>query len=139
MSYREKSAWVMGALMLAAGLYYLHLALAASTAIGSTAPPLAIVIPFTVLVVVASVAAQATMAILRPGDAAAAADERERPLLDRAGNWSGFVLGVGAVTSALFFAYHQDGRLFFHMIMGSLIISQISEYGFQISLLRRSS
>jgi hypothetical protein len=135
-TYREKSAWVMGVLMLAAGLYYLHLS---ASELGSGAPPVAIVIPFTILVVVASIVAQTTMAILMPKDASAAADERERPLLDRAGNWSGLVLGAGAVSSILYFAYHPDGELLFHMIMGSLIISQIAGYGFQIGLLRRNS
>ena len=139
MGYREKSAWVMGAVMIAAGLYYLHLAVATSAQGASAAAPLAIVIPFTLLLVIASVVAQATLAILMPRDAAAAADERERPLLDRAGNWSGFVLGAGAVTSILLFAWQRDGALLFHMIMGSLIVSQIAEYAFQISLLRRSS
>jgi hypothetical protein len=139
MTYREKSAWVMGALMLAAGIYYLDLAVGSSRDLGSGAPPLAIVIPFTILLVVASVLAQTTMAILMPKDASAAADERERPLLDRAGNWSGFVLAAGAVSSILYFAYARNGGLLFHMIMGSLIISQIAEYGFQIGLLRRNS
>lgn len=139
MSFREKSAWVMGALMLGAGLWYLNMAVAASREMGWTTPPVGIFIPFTLLVVVASVVAQTTMAILTPKDASSPADEREKPLLDRAGNWSGLVLGAGAVTSLLHFFYHQNGSLLFHMIMGSLILSQISEYVFQITLLRRHS
>lgn len=139
MSFREKSAWVMGVLMVGAGTYYLNFALAASREMGWAAPPVAIFIPFTLLVVIASVVAQTTMSILTPSDANAPADERERPLLDRAGHWSGLVLGVGAVTSLLQFFTHQDGNLLFHMIMGSLIVSQISEYAFQITLLRRNS
>jgi uncharacterized membrane protein len=139
MTYREKSAWVMGALMLAAGIYYLDLAVDSAPDVNSGARPLAIVVPFTILLVVASVVAQTTMAILMPKDASAAADERERPLLDRAGNWSGFVLAAGAVSSILCFAYARNGDLLFHMIMGSLIVSQIAEYGFQSGLLRRNS
>jgi hypothetical protein len=129
----------MGVVMLAAGLYYLHLTVGSSSELGSGAPPMAVVIPFTILVVVASGVAQTTLAVLMPKDASAAADERERPLLDRAGNWSGFVLAAGAVSSILYFAYDRDGGLLFHMIMGSLIVSQIAEYGFQIGLLRRNS
>ena len=79
------------------------------------------------------------MALLTPKEANAPADERERPLLDRAGHWSGVVLGAGAVTSLLHFFDHQDGVLLFHMIMGSLILSQIAEYAFQITLIRRNS
>jgi len=139
MSFREKASWVMGVLMIGAGLYYLTMALAASREMGWVTPPVAIFIPFTLFVVVTSVIAQATLAIMTPKVANAPADERERPLLDRAGHWSGLVLGVGAVTSLLHFFYHQDGTLLFHMVMGSLILSQIAEYAFQITLIRRNS
>jgi hypothetical protein len=137
LSFREKSGWVMGALMLGAGLFYLRLALDVSSEVGE-AQPLAAFIPFTLFVVVVSVVAQVAMAILAPKEANAPADERERPLLDRAGHWSGFVLAAGAVTSLLYFLYHQDGVLLFHMVMASLILSQIAEYALQITLLRRA-
>jgi len=125
--------------MVVAGLYYLNMAVAASREIGWTAPPIGIFIPYVVLVVIASVFAQTTLALLTPKEANAPADERERPLLDRAGNWSGLVLGAGAVTSLLHFLAHQNGNLLFHMIMGSLILSQVAEYAFQVMLLRRNA
>jgi len=139
MSFREKSAWLMGSLMAGAGLYYLNMVVAVSREIGVSAPLIAIFIPFTLLVVVASVVGQTALAMLTPRAANAPADERERPLLDRAGRWSGLVLGAGAVTSLLYFFDHQNGVLLFHMIMGSLIVSQTAEYGFQIALIRRNS
>jgi hypothetical protein len=139
MSFREKSAWLMGALMVVASLYYVNTALAVSRETGWTAPPVAIFIPFTLFVVIASIVTQAALGILSPKAANAPADERERPLLDRAGHWSGIVLAAGAVTSLLDFLYRQDGALFFHMIMGSLMLSQIAEYAFQILLIRRNS
>ena len=139
MSFREKSAWVMGALMAVAGLYYLNMAIAASRELGWAPPPIAIVIPYVILVIVASVIAQTTLAAFQPKDANAPADERERPLLDRAGNWSGIVLGAGAVTALLHFIHHGDGSLLFHSVMGSLILSQIAEYAFQIILFRRNA
>jgi hypothetical protein len=139
MSFREKSAWVMGALMVAAGLYYLNMAVAASRELGWSAPPVAIFIPFTLLLVIGSIAVQTTLAILEPKEANAPADERERPLLDRAGHWSGVVLGTGAATALLHFFYYQDGVMLFHLVMGSLILSQTAEYAFQITLIRRNS
>ena len=139
MSFKEKSAWVMAAVMTVAGLYYLKLVVAASDYIGATAPPIGILIAYVLLVVVASVNAQIILAISSPKEDNAPADERERPLLDRAGNWSGYVLAAGAVTSLLHFLAHQDGFLLFHTIMGSLIVAQIAEYAFQILLLRRSA
>lgn len=129
----------MGVLMAVAGLYYVNLAVAASREIGWTAPPIAIFIPYVILVVVASIVAQSTLAILQPKDANAPADERERPLLDRAGNWSGIVLAAGAVAALFHFLSHGDGSLLFHSIMVSLIASQVAEYAFQIFLFRRDA
>lgn len=139
MSFREKSAWVMAAVMTVAGLYYLKIVIDASESIGATAPPMVILIAYVVLVVIAAVNAQIILALSSPKEANAPADERERPMLDRAGNWSGYVLAAGVVTSLLHFLAHNDGFLLFHTIMGSLIVAQIAEYAFQILLLRRSS
>lgn len=137
MSFREKSAWVMAALMLGAGFYYIHLAVGTTREVGWTAPSVGVLVPFTLLVIVLSVVAQVILAVLTPNEANAPADERERPLLDRAGHWAGFVLAAGAVASVLHFFYHQNGVVLFHLIMVSLILSQISEYVFQIVLIRR--
>lgn len=139
MSFREKSAWLMGALMVGAGAFYVNMALAVSGEVGATAPPIAIFIPFTLLVVIASVVGQTTLALLTPRAANAPADEREKPVLDRAGHWSGLVLAAGTVTSLLYFFVHQNGPLLFHTIMASLIVAQIAEYGLQIALIRRPS
>lgn len=139
MSFREKSAWVMAVLMIGAGLFYLKLVLAASQPQGAAAAPAGIFAAYTILVVIASVVAQVVLAVLSPREANAPADERERPLLQRAGHWSGTVLGFGAVASLLTFLARADGNLLFHMVMGSLIVSQVAEYAFQIALFRRSA
>lgn len=136
MSYRERSAWVMAAVTVLAGLYYLDMAIPAW---GEATPPMTIIVAYVLLVVVGSVVAQTSLAAMSPREANAPADERERPMLDRAGNWSGIVLGAGAVTSLLHFLVHRDGDLLFHSVMGSLIVAQVVEYGFQIALLRRSA
>lgn len=139
MSFREKSAWVMAALTLLVGLYYLHLVVGASRALGAPAPPVRIFIIYVVLFVVGSVVAQVVLAMISPREANAPADERERPEIQRAGNWSGIVLGIGAVLSLLHYLHHRDGNLLFHSVLGSLIVSQVAEYVFQIVLLRRSA
>jgi len=137
MSFREKSAWVMAGVMILAGLWYLKAVVGAAGAVG--AAPAGMFAAFTILVVAGSVAAQVLLALLSPKEANAPADERERPLLQRAGHWSGLVLGFGAVTSLLAFLVLADGNLLFHMILGSLIVSQVAEYAFQIALFRRSA
>jgi hypothetical protein len=138
MSFREKSAWVMGALMLFAGLDYLKLALQASHDMGGATPPLGVVTPYVLLVVVGSIVVQTVLGALMPKEANAPADERERPLLDRAGHWSGYVLGAGALGALWNYQVRGDGDLMFHIIVGALIVSQIAEYAFQIVLLRRA-
>ncbi len=137
MSFREKSAWVMGALITVAGLNYLSLALHASRAMGGAAPPIGFVAPYVLLVVVGSIVVQVILALLTLKEANAPADERERPLLDRAGHWSGYVLATGALGGLWHYMVHGDGALLFHLVVGALILSQIAEYAFQILLLRR--
>ena len=139
MSFREKSAWAMAVLMVLAGLYYLNLFVGASRRLDAPAPPAGIFIAYVVVVVVGSVAAQAVLAATAPKDAQAPADERERPLLQRAGNWSGIVLALGAISALLHYLQHGNGDLLFHSVLASLILSQIAEYAFQIALLRRSA
>jgi hypothetical protein len=136
MSFREKSAWLMGLLMFAAGLYYLYLVRGASQALGETAPP-AVIMAFVVVVVIGSVAGQIVLALSSRKEADAPADEREQLVQHRAGNWSGYVLATGAVCSLGHFLVFGDGNMLFHLVMASLIVSQIGDYAFQILLLRR--
>jgi hypothetical protein len=137
MSFREKSAWLMAAVMTVAGLYYFQIVRAASQALGETAPP-AVAIAFVVVIVVASIVAQIVLALSTPKEANAPADERERLIHQRAGHWSGLVLATCAVVSLGHFMVHGDGNMLFHLVMASLIVAQIAEYGFQILLVRRS-
>lgn len=124
-------------LMVGAGLYYASLVTGAWREIGAP-PPAMIAVAFVILVVVGSVIAQIVLAVTDAKGANAPADERERPIIARAGNWSGVVLGFGVVTSLLHFMVHGDGNLLFHSVMASLIVSTIAEYGFEIVLLRRA-
>ncbi len=137
MGFREKSAWVMAVVLGGAGLWYLSLVVGAWRELG-TAPPAWLVVPFIILVVIASIISQVVLAISDPKNAEAAADERERPIIHQAGNWSGLVLGFGAVTSLLLYLGHADGNLLFHSVMGSLIVSSVAEEVLQIILLRRA-
>ena len=136
MSFREKSAWLMALLMTAAGLYYFYLIRGVSQALGQTAPP-AIVAAFVILVVVGSVVAQIVLAVSSPKEANAPVDERERTVQQRAGTWSGYVLATGAVSALGHFLVYSDGNMLFHLVLGSLIVAQIAEYGFQILFIRR--
>ncbi len=137
MSFREKSAWVMAALMTITGAVYVMMVRNASQALGTTAPA-AVAIGFVMLVVIASIIVQLLLAVMSPKEAVAPADEREALVTQRAGHWSGFVLAAGAVSALGHFLVRGDGNMLFHLVMGSLIVSQIAEYALQILLTRRS-
>ena len=137
MTFREKSAWAMAALMLATGVWYLFLALS----IPAEAPALAqlgAVLPYVLAVIVGSIVIQVPLAILNRRDAERPADERERMAIDRAGLWSGSVLAVGVVSGAIDYLAYGEGNRLFHFVIGSMIVSQIAEYLFQIVLFRRA-
>ncbi|MET0239728.1 MAG: hypothetical protein ABW184_07505 [Sphingobium sp.] len=139
MSFREISACVMGLMMAASGYYYLSLFIEASRDAAWATPPPAAFVPYAIFVAFWSIVAQILLAIVAPKDADAPADERERPLLDKAGHWSGLVLGAGVVASLFHYIYSGNGDLMFHMIVGSLILCQFAEYALQVLLLRRSA
>jgi hypothetical protein len=137
MSFREKSAWAMGAVVLLTGLFWLRHALfipADAPAIGQIGP----LIPYVIAVVVLSIAVQVLLAIASPRDAGKQADERERVAIDRAGNWSGVVLGVAAVSGVLHYFWYGSGNVLFLWVVGGLILAQFVEYALQIVLFRRA-
>ena len=132
MSFREKSAWVMSAVLLLAGAAYLKFVIVDGV------PPFLAAVPFVLLVVAGSIAAQVILAIASPREAMSAADERERIVADRSAHFSSYVLVVGVLLGLSAFAWSQDGMNLFHTVLVCLILSQIAEYAAQIFMLRRS-
>ena len=133
MSFKEKSAWVMSAIMIATGVLYANI-----VADAPQAPVAATLIPYVLAVIVLSIVAQAVLAILLAGEANAPADERERKAIHRAGNYSGMVLALGVVTAAiLYLGGGWSVTVLVHTLMGALILSTIAEYGLQIFYFRR--
>jgi hypothetical protein len=137
MSFREKSAWAMAAVMGVAGLFYLNMVVSAWSEAGGAPDPRPIMGSYVVLVVIASIVLQIALAVTYSKEAEQPADERERPIIAAAGNWSGQLLAAGAVSALLLFLWQGDGNLLFHLVMGSLILSSIAEYALQIRLMRR--
>lgn len=137
MSFREKSAWVMAAILAGAGAFYLWVVIGAWQASGAAPHPLA-VLPAVFIIIVASIVAQVVLALTNVKAAQAPADERERPIIDRAGSWSGMVLAFGTVSALIWYIGHGDGNLLFHSVMASLFVSSTAEYGLEIAMLRRA-
>ncbi|MXP30080.1 hypothetical protein GRI58_14820 [Porphyrobacter algicida] len=123
----------MGAIMLVTGVWYAQLVAAAPQA-----PVIGLLIPYVLPVIVLSIIAQAVLAFLSPREANARADERERIVMDRAGHWSGIVLGLGVIAAISMYIGGWSATLLVHAIVGALIVAQLAEYLFQVFLFRRT-
>lgn len=137
-SFREKTAWAMAIILTAAGFFYFDKVVRISAAIGETAPPMiGLVIAYVVVIVIASIIVMSVLAGTAGKEADAPADERERRIQDKAGNWSGYVLAVPLLGGLWHYSAGMDGNMLFHIAFLSLMLSQIAEYVFQIILYRR--
>ena len=142
MSFREKLAWVMSVVLALAGGFYAWEVAGHGLALSAVPPPsIKLAIAYVGIVIAGSIIGAASVAFQNTEEADAPADERERIILDKAGNWSSYVLGAGAVTGALiywvFYWSDQGAHLMFHFVVAGLMLSHIVEYVFQIFLFRR--
>lgn len=138
--FREKSAWAMAAILIGGGAFYLNMVIATSRALGQTAPPIiGFVIAYVVVIVIASTVLMSALAATSPREADAPADEREKIIGDKAGNWSGYVIVVPALGALWHYAVNMDGNMLFHLVFLSFMLGQIAEYVFQIVLYRRGA
>jgi len=136
--FREKTAWAMAAILAGGAAFYLNMVISASRTLGQTAPPIVgFVIAYVVVIVIASVILMTALAATSPREANAPADEREKIIGDKAGNWSGYVMVVPALGALWHYAVNGDGNMLFHLVFLSLMLGQIAEYAFQIILYRR--
>lgn len=136
MSFREKSAWAMGAVMLVTGLLYLQIALR-HTEPGST--DIHDLVHWVILVIIGSIVVQTVLAIASRKEAKQPADEREKLAIYRAGNWSGVVMAVAAISAALNYLVHGNGDILLHSVIGALIVAQFADYAFQILFFRKGA
>lgn len=133
MAFREKSAWVMAAITLLTGIFYVRTSLSYP---GS--PVQETVLPYVLLIVILSVIAQVVLALRSPKEAAAPADERERLVIQKSGYWAGIVLVVGIVLAGGAYIWAPDGNMLFHRVVFALIGAQLVQYAAEIALLRRA-
>lgn len=139
MPFKEKSAWIMAALLLSLGAAYFYFVAVISSASGQLATPmLRSIIIYTVFLTILSIVGHTVIAILAPREANAAADERERSIFDRAGHYSSYFIGAGVVLSLGAYLFLRSGDLLFYTVFASLMLGQIMEYVFQIIFYRTS-
>jgi hypothetical protein len=137
MAFHERSAWIMSFALLLGGIFYFGVVVRISAEIGHLVPPmLPLVAAYTVILVAVAIAGHIVIALMAPKEANAPLDERERQLTVRAGHHSGVVFGAGVLMSLGLYLFSYNGNLLFYCVFGSLMISQIVEYGLQIVLYR---
>lgn len=133
MPFREKSAWVMAAIIAVTAALYAALV----APLRGDVPPLLVVILSVIVLAVLSVFGQIAIALFAPRDAGAPADERDRRIADRAGHLSGVVLAAGIVIAMGMYLLGHPGSHMFHAAFVSLIAAQMTEYVLQIWFYRR--
>ena len=138
MTFAEKSAWIMSFALIVSGLLYSFAMVAAWQAIGHAPPPnIGFPIMLTVPIVAIAILGHAFAAIGNPSNANEPEDERARQIVWRAGNLSGALLGLFVMLMIGVFAIWGDGRVIFHALVLSLLISQLAEYLLTIWFYRR--
>lgn len=140
MTFHEKSAWIMGVLLTLTGYWYFNNVWGMSQSLGETAPPrIALIAVATIMQIIGAVVSHIVISMIDPESADEQADERDKQVLRRSGNISGYVLGFGCFAALWHFYWQADGNLMFHIIVGSLLVSQIAEYVLTIVFYRRGA
>jgi uncharacterized membrane protein YozB (DUF420 family) len=127
----------MSAALLLGGMFYFAQIMSMSSSFGELAPPtIPIIIVYTIILMVVAILCHIATAIFAANEANASSDERERKIFDRAAHLSSYVLATGVVLSLGFYLISYDGNMLFYGVFGSLMISQIAKYAFQVYLYR---
>lgn len=138
MSFHEKSAWVMGAVMVLGAAFYFNTVIGMSAEMGEIAPPLLpMVIVYIIAIVILSILGHILVAITKPSEADDTMDERDRIISARAGAFSGVLLAIGVISALGNYLIFYDGNMLFHIAFGALMLAQFGEYAARITLYRR--
>lgn len=133
MAVREIVAWVMVALFGVVGASCLVSILDA----GFAAAPQEAAIVAAGVAVVGVVVLEVALAIFLPRQSGAPPDERERLIVARAGHWAGLAFLFGVLPALGHYAVNGNGNIMFNVIVLSLFVSGVAEYGSQIMPFRR--
>jgi len=137
MSFHEKSAWLMSVALLVGGYVYFSAVNTMSAELGALAPPiLPLIVGYTAILIVIAIVGHIIIAVIKPSDADDTVDERDRVVLDRAGHWSGYVMGFGVISALGCYLFMYDGNLLFYTVFASVMLAQFAEYVLQIVFYR---
>jgi len=140
MAFREKTAWIMSIALLLGGLFYGSVVAAGSQELGTTMPPLIpIVAVYVGILVVVAIIGHIIAALTSLKTANDPVDERERAITARATSLADTIMGIGVLISLGLYLTNYDGNQLFHLIFGTLMVSQCLNYAAQIALYRKQS
>ena len=140
MAFREKTAWIMSIALLLGGLFYGSVITAGSQELGTTMPPLIPVVAVYVgILVIIAIVGHVIAAVTSLKTANDPMDERERAISARATSLADSVMGIGVLMSLGLYLTNYDGNQLFHLIFGTLMVSQFLHYAAQIALYRKQS
>ncbi len=139
LSFKEKSTWISLIIMLVVwGYYFNEIRLTLGDGVVERIETIVMFVVALVILVVLNIAGHIIIAVGSPREANEPEDERDRLILQRAGNISGSVLGVAVIIIAgagMFQKY--SSVLMAHMLLLALIISQITEDALRLYYYRR--
>lgn len=138
MSFHEKSSWVMVLSLLVSSALYFFIMLSMSQAGNLAAPNLPVLIVFTIVLTVLATIGHILIAALKPSEAIDTVDEREQQFFAKAKSIASNVLAVGIFISLFLFIFSTSGNLLFYMVLGSLIVSQLTEDIMKIVFYRKA-
>jgi len=137
-TFREKTAWIMCVALLLGGVFYGRVIVAGSRTLGEIMPPLIpVIVIYTVILIGIAIFGHIGAALISVKDATEPEDEREARIKVQAGHFSGYVLGAGVLASMGYYLVSYNGHSLFHLIFGTLMLAQFSEYAVQIILFRK--
>lgn len=139
MSFEEKSTWISLAIILLVFTgYFVQVFDGISTGTLDKADITGLFFGAVITVVVLEVALHIAIAIFNVKDADQSMDERDRLYAVKAGNISGWVLGIGVLTIAAHtFIQDMNSLLVANLLLFMVFISQIASYALKLFYYRR--
>ena len=140
MAFQEKTAWIMSIALLLGGVFYGAIVVSGSQALGAAMPPLIPIVAIYVgMLVVIAIVGHVIAALTSLKTANDPMDERERTITARATSFADSVMGIGVLLSLGLYLLNYDGNQLFHLVFGTLMVSQFLQYAVQIILFRAQS
>lgn len=137
MSFREKSAWIsLGIYIAVYGYYFFTIAAAAAAGQSATFPFARLLGQVLWVLLIAEIALQAAAGAMKPKEANAPRDERERLILLKSTRWAFYIVMIGAATGAGTVAYGLPPFYTANGIFLAVVLAQVVKFASEAVHLR---